>query len=94
MQHLAKVGADEVTADWPLPFAVFDGSGTILFTRGVVIASIGYVRLLLARGLYRLTDEEPDQVTPRTNLPGRRRAQPPYLPDDGDLEYGAGRPER
>lgn len=94
MQRLSKIGEDEVTADWPLPFAVFDGNGTILFTRGVVIASMGYLRLLVGRGLYRLTDEEPDQVTPGTNLSGRHRAQPLYLPDDGDPEHGAGRPDR
>lgn len=58
MQHLSKVGDDEISAHWPIPWALFDKNGTRLFTRGVVIASIGYVRLLVARGLYRLSDQD------------------------------------
>ena len=56
MRALRRLSIDDITPGMPLPCPVFDRDGNELFAAGIVIASIGYTRLLLARGLYRYDD--------------------------------------
>lgn len=58
MCPLHRLAPDDLLPGMPLPFAVFDANGKLLFTRGIIIGSVGYLRLLLSRGLYRQSDDD------------------------------------
>ena len=53
MDRLSRVLDDEINSGGPLPFTVYDETGHKLFDQGIVIGSVGYLRFLLSRGLYR-----------------------------------------
>ena len=66
MDHLARVLDDEINAGGPLPFTVYDRNGHKLFDQGIVIGSVGYLRLLVRRGLYRRPCIQPSGDEPNT----------------------------
>lgn len=59
MQDLIRITADELPLG-PLPFTVYDQHGRLLYGKGIVLASVGYHRFLLARGIYRKPDPSLD----------------------------------
>ncbi|MCB1897616.1 MAG: hypothetical protein KDF95_20455 [Rhodocyclaceae bacterium] len=47
-----RIRLDELS-NGPLPYCLYDRQGRLLYRKGVVIGSMGVLRLMVARGLYR-----------------------------------------
>lgn len=61
---LTRVSLAELS-DGPLPYCVYDHEGSLLYRKGMVIGSVGFLRLLVARGLYRRSVPAPTPKGPR-----------------------------
>lgn len=68
MKGLVRIEMDELPYG-PLPCCLYDRQGRLLYSRGLIIGSVGYLRLLVARGLYRRPDlaEGPAVSPPQTS---------------------------
>lgn len=60
----------------PVPWAVYDGSGTLLLTAGAQIESEQQMRALLARGLFRESATPPQAAAPARPAAPRAAAEP------------------
>lgn len=55
MPSFTRIRIDELS-DGPLPYCLYDRQGQLLCRKGVVIGSMGVLRLMVARGVYRHSD--------------------------------------
>ena len=67
-QALIRISLEELS-NGPLPYCVYDRGGRLLYRKGVVIGSVGVLRLMVARGLYKRSDvlEQTGKLSPRTH---------------------------
>ena len=66
----------DIELNHPMPWTVYDGDGNLLLRKGFIITSERQLEALLARGIHRLANEDPEAVQKDESLDFRRSINP------------------